>query len=263
MSPVFFVPRKDGKKRMVQDYQYLNEFTVKNNYPLPLIGQLVDNLQGAKLFTKMDLRWGHNNVRIKEGNKWKAAFVCFCGAFEPLVMYFGLCNSPTTFQAMMNKIFADMDDVVVVYIDDLMIYTKTDNQAEHNQIILKVLHCLEENDLFVKPEKCTFCATEVDFLGMIVRHDGIKKDQSRIKAILDWPAPKNVKGVRSFLGLANFYQRFIKDYMCVACPPHNLMKKEEPFQWEEAQQHAFDTLKEHFTTTPVLAFLDLDCKFRL
>ena len=153
----------------------------------------------------MDLRWGYNNVWMKEGDEWKAAFVCFRGAFEPLVMYFRLCNSPATFQAMMNEIFADMDDVVVVYINDLMIFTKTDNQAEHNRIILKVLHRLEENDLFVKPEKCTFHTTKVDFLSMIVGRDGISMDQTKVKAILDWPEPKNVKGVRSFLGLANFY----------------------------------------------------------
>ena len=192
-SPVFFVPKKDGKKRMVQDYQYLNEFTVKNNYPLLLIGQRVDKLQGTKLFMKMDLRWGYNNVWIKKGNEWKAAFVCFRGAFEPLVMYFRLCNFLATFQVMMNEIFTDMDDVVVVYIDDLMIFTKTDNQAEHDQIVLEVLHCLEENDLFVKAEKCTFRATEVDFLSMIVRRDGIKMDQTKVKAILDWPEPKKRK----------------------------------------------------------------------
>ena len=122
---------------------------------------------------------------------------------------------------------------------------------------------MEENDLFVKPEKCTFHATEVDFLGMIVGRDGIKMDQSKVKAILDWPAPKNIKGVRSFLGLANFYQRFIKDYVRVACPLHDFTKKEEPFRWEQDQQHVFDTLKEHFTTAPVLAFPDLDCKFHL
>ena len=151
-SPVFFIPKKDGKKQMVQDYRYLNEHTVKNNYLLPLIAQLVDKLQGAKLFTKMDLRWGYNNVHIKENNEWKAAFTCFCGSFKPLVMYFGLCNSPTMFQAMMNEIFADMDDVVVVYIDNLMIFTKTKNQAEHDKIVLEVLKRLEENDLFVKPE---------------------------------------------------------------------------------------------------------------
>ena len=114
---------------------------------MPLIMQLVDKLQGANLFTKMDLRWRYNNVCIKENNEWKAAFTCFHGSFEPLVMYFRLCNSPTTFQAMMNKIFTDMDDVVVVYIDDLMIFTKTENQAEHDKIILEVLRCLEENNL--------------------------------------------------------------------------------------------------------------------
>ena len=116
----------------------------------------------------MDLRWGYNNVQIKEGDEWKATFVCFREAFEPLVMYFRLCNSPATFQAMMNEIFTNMDDVVVVYIDGLMIFTKMDNQAEHNQIVLKVLHHLEENDLFVKPEKCMFHTTDVDFLSMIV-----------------------------------------------------------------------------------------------
>ena len=184
---------------MVQDYHYLNKHMVKNNYPLPLITQLVDKLQGAKLFTKMDLRWGYNNVCIKENNEWKAAFTCFHGSFEPLVMYFGLCNLPATFQAMMNKIFADMDDVVVVYIDGLMIFTKTENQAEHGKIVLEVLKRLEEN------EKYMFHTTEVNFLGMIVRCDGIKMDQEKVKAILEQPEPKTVKGVRSSLGLANFY----------------------------------------------------------
>ena len=164
----------------------------------------------------MDLRWEYNNVHIKEGNEWKAAFVCFRGAYEPLVMYFGLCNSPATFQTMMNKIFADMEDVVVVYIDDLMIFTKMDNQEEHNRIMLEVLCRLEENNLFVKPEKCTFKATEVEFLGMIVGTEGIKMDHSKVSAILDWPTPKNVQGVRSFLELANFYQHFIQDYAKVA-----------------------------------------------
>ena len=256
MSPVFFIPKKDGKKQMVQDYCYLNEHTVKNNYLLPLIMQLVDKLQEAKLFTKMDLRWGYNNVCIKENDKWKAAFTCFHRSFEPLSMYFRLCNSPATFQAMMNEIFTDMDDVVVVYIDDLMIFTKTENQAEHDKIVLEVLKQLEENDLFVKPKKCTFHTTEVDFLSIIVRRDGIKMDQEKVNTILEWPEPKTVKGVRSFLGLANFYQRFIKDYAKMARPLHDLTKKENPFCWEEPQQVAFDTLKLHFTMAPILAFPD-------
>ena len=124
MSPVFFIPKKDGKKQMVQNYQYLNEHTVKNNHPLLLIMQLVNKLQAAKIFMKMNLRWGYNNVHIKENDEWKAAFTCFYESFEPLVMYFGLCNLPATFQAIMNEIFADMDDIVVVYINDLMNFTK-------------------------------------------------------------------------------------------------------------------------------------------
>ena len=120
-------------------------------------------------------------------------------------MYFRLCNSPAAFQAMMNKIFTDMDDIVVVYINNLMIFMKTENQAEHDKIVLEVLRRLEENNLFMKSKKYMFHATEVDFLDMIVRHDEIKMDQEKVKAILEWPEPKTVKGVRSFLRLANFY----------------------------------------------------------
>ena len=248
---------------MVQDYRYLNKHTVKNNYPLPLIAQLVDKLQGTKMFTKMDLRWGYNNIRIKEGDEWKAAFVCHHGAFEPLVMFFGLCNSPSTFQMMMNEIFADMEDVIVVYIDDIMIFTKMDDPKEHDKVVLEVLRHLEENDLYVKPEKCTFCTTEVDFLGMIVGKNGIKMDQEKVNVVLDWPAPSNVKGVRSFLGLANFYRRFIQDYAQVARPLNDLLKKDVVFEWTETQQYAFDTLKRKFTTAPVLAYPDINCQFRL
>ena len=157
---------------------------VKNNYLLLLIVQLVNKLQGAKLFTKMNLRWGYNNVHIKENDEWKAAFTCFHRPFELLVIYFRLCNSPATFQAMMNAIFTDMDDVMAVYMDNLIIFTKTENQAEHNKIVLEVLRHLEENDQFMKPKKCTFCATGVDFLGMIVGCDGINMDQENVRVIL-------------------------------------------------------------------------------
>ena len=166
-SPVFFVPKKDGRKRMVQDYRYLNEHTVRNNYPLPLISQLVDKLKGSQFFTKIDLQWGYNNVRIKEGDEWKAAFVCHRGSYEPTVMFFRLCNSPATFQTMMNEIFADMEDVVVVYIDDIMIFTKG-TLAEHQAKVKEVLQCLRNNDLFARPEKCSFDKTEVEYLGVFV-----------------------------------------------------------------------------------------------
>jgi len=239
-SPVFFVPKKDGKKHMVQDYRYLNEWTIKNNYPLPLISQLVDKLKGCKLFTKMDLCWGYNNVHIKEGDEWKAAFVTHKGAFEPVVMYFGLCNSPATFQKMMNEIFHDMSDVCVVYIDDLMIFTNTDDQEKHDRIVLEVLKCLHNNDLFVKPEKCRFCVTEVDFLGMIVSCDGIKMDPEKVNAILKWPEPMNIKQVHAFLGLSNFYRRFIKDYAIMARPLTDLMCKDIVFHFGDKECTAFE-----------------------
>jgi transposase InsO family protein len=262
-SPVFFVPKPDGKKRMVQDYRHINEWTVKNNYPLPLISQLVDKLKGAKLFTKMDLRWGYNNIRIKEGDEWKAAFVCHKGSFEPLVMYFGMCNSPATFQEMMNELFSDMDNVVIIYLDDLMIFTKTDSEEEHDRLILKVLQRLAENDLFVKPEKCTFKAKEVDFLGMVVSAKGISMNEGKVHAIRNWPVPKKVRDVRAFLGFGNFYRRFIQDFAKITRPLNDLTKKDHPWIWGDPQQDAFDKLKEAFTTAPILAYPDNDCKFRV
>ena len=180
---------------MVQDYCYLNKHMVKNNYPLPLISQLIDKLKGAKMFTKMDLQWEYNNIQIKKGDKWKAVFTCYHGFFKLLVMFFGLCNSPGTFQALMNETFADMEDICVVYIDNLMIFTKSNSKEEHDKVILKVPYHLEENDLFIKPKECMFHAKEVEFLSMVVGKDDVHMDDSKIKAILEWPEPKNVKGV--------------------------------------------------------------------
>ena len=247
---------------MVQDYRYLNEHTVRNNYPLPLISQLVDKLKGSQFFTKIDLRWGYNNVRIKEGDEWKATFVCHRGSFEPTVMFFGLCNSPATFQTMMNEIFADMEDVVVVYIDDIMIFTKGD-LAQHQAKVKEVLQRLRDNDLFARPEKCSFDKTEVEYLGMFVNRDGIKMDDAKVKAITEWPAPTNVRGVRSFLGLANFYRRFIKDYAKLAKPLTDLTQKDKVFTWGTAEAEAFAALQTRFTTAPILAYPDNDCQFRL
>ena len=262
-SPVFFVPKKDGKKRIIQDYRYVNEYTIKNNYPLPLISQLVDKLKGCKLFTKMDLRWGYNNIWVKEGDEWKAVFVMHKGAFEPLIMYFGLCNSPMTFQKMMNEIFHDMSDVCVVYIDDLMIFTKSDNQEEHDKIMLEVLRRLEANDLFVKPEKCHFRVKEVDFLSMIVSCDGIKMDPLKVSAILKWPNLTNVKQVRAFLGLGNFYRRFIKDYAIIVRPLTDLTCKDTPFTFRDKERGEFNTLKAALTKAPVLQYPDQDWEFQL
>ena len=167
-SPVFFVKKKDGSLRLVQDYRMLNDMTVKNKYPLPLISDLINQLRGARYFTKLDIRWGFNNVRIKEGDEWKAAFRTHRGLFEPLVMFFGLTNSPATFQTMMNEIFQDMisEGVVVVYLDDILIFTK--DIPEHREVTHRVLKRLEEHGLCLRLEKCEFEKTCIEYLGLIV-----------------------------------------------------------------------------------------------
>jgi hypothetical protein len=155
-SPVFFVKKKDGSLRLVQDYRKLNEMTIKNSYPLPLISELVTKLRKARWYTKLDVRWGYNNVRIKEGDEWKAAFRTSRGLFEPLVMFFGLTNSPATFQTMMNDLFRELIDegVVIVYLDDILIYTET--MEEHQRVVKRVLEILRKNNLYLKAEKCEF-----------------------------------------------------------------------------------------------------------
>jgi hypothetical protein len=170
-SLVFFIKKKDGSLRLVQDYRMLNEMTVKNKYPLPLISELVNQLQGAKYFTKLDVRWGFNNVRIEDGDEWKAAFRTNRGLFKPLVMFFGLTNSPATFQTMMNDIFSDMisEGVVVVYLDDILIFTK--DLDEHRWITQRVLGRLAEHELYLRPEKCEFEKTRIEYLGLMARTD--------------------------------------------------------------------------------------------
>src|SRR4029077_1572712 len=171
MSSIFFIPKKDRGKQMVMDYHHLNKGMVKNNYLLPLISQLVDCLKGCTQFMKMDLRWGYNNVRIKQGDKWKGTFITQENTYEPLVMFFGMCNSPSTFQQMMNDVFLDIiyEGILVIYMDDLLVCTcKEITKEEHMTIVCRVLQWLQDNDPFVKPFKCCFSQEVADFLGMIM-----------------------------------------------------------------------------------------------
>ena len=206
MLPEFFVPKKDGKKRMVQDYRYLNSWTIKNNYPLPLISDLIDSIGKKKVFMKMDLWWGYNNVRIKEGDEWKAAFLMPEGSFEPTVMFFGLTNSPATFQAMINDLLRDLvvEEKMAIFIDDVMVVTET--EEGHDEIVEEVLKRLEENDLFVKLEKCVWKVREVGFLGVIIGEDGVRMEKEKVQRVIEWPALRSVKDVQKFLGLANYYR---------------------------------------------------------
>jgi transposase InsO family protein len=255
-SPVFFIKKKDGKLRFVQDYRRLNEITVKNRYPLPLVPDIISRLRGAKYFTKFDVRWGYNNVRIKEGDEWKAAFATNRGLFEPKVMFFGLTNSPATFQALMNSIFSDLiaKGKVAVYLDDILIFTLT--LEEHRRITEEVLSRLKANDLYLRPEKCEFEKTEIEYLGMVIREGQVSMDPAKIAAVKDWPTPSNVREVRGFLGFANFYRRFIEGFSKVARPLNDLTKKNTPFIWSTDCQHAFDTLREAFVSAPILGLWD-------
>ena len=204
-TPVLFVGKKNGKKQMVQDYQYLNEWTVKNNYPLSLILNAIENIGTKKIFMKMDLRWDYNNVRIKEGDKWKAAFTTPEELFEPIVMFFGLTNSSATFQAMINELLRDLVNMekVVVFIDNTMI--ETEGEEEHDELVKKVIRRLAENNLYIKLEKYKWKMREVEFLGVVIGLEEIKMEKDKVKGVLDWLTPKYVKDVQKFLELVNYY----------------------------------------------------------
>jgi hypothetical protein len=204
-SSFFFVKKKDGSLRPIQDYQYLNLGTIKNAYPLPLIGELINQLKGTRIFSKFDIRWGYSNVRIKEGDKWKPAFRTNHGLFKPLVMFFGLTISPATFQSMMNKIFEKLiaEGYIVVYMDDILVFT--DNLEHHRQVVCGVLETLCQNDPYLKAAKCAFEQQEIKFLGIIVKHNHLSMDPVKVDSILSWPTPKNVVEVQALAGFAGFY----------------------------------------------------------
>ena len=194
---------------MVQDYRYLNEWTIKNNYPLPLILDVLKNIGTKKIFTKIDLRWEYNNVRIKEGDKWKTLFTTLEGLFESLVMFFGLTNLPVTFQTMMNELLRDLINTgkVAAFIDNMIV--GTEKEEMHDKIVAEVIRRLEENDLYVKLEKYKWKVREVEFLGVVIGLEGIKIEKEKVKRVLEWPTPMCVKDVQKFLGLVNYYCWFI------------------------------------------------------
>jgi transposase InsO family protein len=263
-SPFFFISKKNTTSlRPVQDYRDLNDITVKNAAPLPLIPELIDKLQGSRYFTKFDVRWGYNNIRIKEGDEWKAAFKCKLGLFEPLIMTFGLCNAPATFQTFMNSIFSDLidQDHLVVYLDDILLFHQ--NLDALHDLTHEVLRRLLKYDLYLKPEKCFFDKTSIEYLGVIISDGQVRMDPAKLAGITKWPRPATVKEIQSFLGFCNFYRRFIRDFSLLAHPLHLLTKKDTPFHWTDAQESAFRSLIHAFTTAPVLALPDPSQPFRV
>ena len=254
-APILFVKKADGSLRLCVDYRGLNKITIKNRYPLPLIGEIFGRVGKAKFFTKFDVREGYHRLRIAKGEEWKTAFRCRYGLYEYQVMPFGLCNAPGTFQHFINDIFHDfLDDFLVSYLDDLLIYSNT--LKEHKQHVRLVLKRLQEHGLYLKPSKCKFHTDTVSFLGFVISPQGINMDQEKIESITTWPTPTCILDIQTFLGFANFYRRFIRNYSRIILPITNLLKKDTPFNWNRAADHAFKQLKKAFTTAPILRHFD-------
>ncbi|KAI3514654.1 hypothetical protein L1887_13250 [Cichorium endivia] len=251
-APILFVKKKDGSMRMCIDYRDLNKVTIKNRYPLPRIDDLFDQLQGAGHFSKIDLRSGYHQLKVRDEDVEKTAFRTRYGHFEFLVMPFGLTNAPAAFMDLMNRVCKPfLDKFVIVFIDDILIYSKS--EAEHKEHLKMVLETLKREKLYAKLSKCEFWIGEVQFLGHVVNKDGIKVDPAKIEAVMNWEKPKNPTEIRSFLGLAGYYRRFIEGFSKIACPLTLLTKKNEKFVWTDKQEEAFELLKKKLCEAPILS----------
>ena len=251
--PFFFIPKKDRSLHPCQDYWYLNSHTVWNAYPLLLIPELIDNMKDATLFTKFDMQWGYNNICIREENQWKAAFITPLGLFEPTVMFFRFCNTPSTFQAFMNHIFTNMiaEKWLKIYMDDSSIHTK-DDLTLHHEWTCCVLLWLWEHGLSLKISKYIFDAPQMEFLGMIIGQGKVKMDSKKLDTIWSWKPPTSIKAIQSFTGFTNFYWKFIPNFPNIVTSLNFLTQKNKPWVWTRLQQNTFETLKQIFSSAPVL-----------
>jgi hypothetical protein len=256
-APILFVKKKDGSLRLCVDYRALNNITIKNRYPLPLIPEALDRLKDSKIYTKLDLRGAYNLVRIRKGDEWKTAFRTRYGHFECLVMPFGLTNAPAAFQHFMNDIFRDLLDYkVLIYLDDILIFSENPN--EHQKDVKAVLSRLIQNGLYAKAEKCEFSVNKTEFLGFIVSQDGISMAENKIDAIMSWPEPAKLRDIQQFLGFANFYRRFIKGYSRIIQPLTRLLKKDTPFDFDARAKEAFNLIKQVFKGAGILKHFQSD-----
>lgn len=260
--PVLLVPKKDGSWRMCVDCRAINNITVKYRHPIPRLDDMLDELHGACVFSKIDLKSGYHQIRMKEGDEWKTAFKTKYGLFEWLVMPFGLTNAPSTFMRLMNHVLrAFIGRFVVVYFDDILIYSN--NLDDHVEHVKSVLDVLRKEKLFANLKKCTFCTDRLVFLGFVISAQGIQVDEEKIKAIREWPTPTSIGNVRSFHGLASFYRRFVKDFSTLAAPLTEVIKKNVGFKWGDKQETAFQLLKEKLTNSPLLSLPNFNTTFEI
>ena len=261
-APVLFVKKKDGSLRMCVDYRGLNKITIKDGYPIPRIDDLIDRLKGAKVFSKLDLRSGYHQLRISDEDTYKTAFKTNDGLYEFLVMPFGLSNAPASFMHLMNETLRSfINKFVVVFFDDILIYSKS--IQEHAEHLKAVLGALRKQKLYVKLSKCLFAQPDVEFLGHIISQKGVGTDPKKTDSISKWPLPKNISELRSFLGLANYYHRFIKDFAKIAAPLNDLLKKDVTYEWDNNCEKAFTELKNKLISAPVLSIPDQSKPFTL
>ncbi|GJP46788.1 hypothetical protein CLOM_g6031 [Closterium sp. NIES-68] len=254
-APVLFTPKPDGSLRMCIDYRALNKQTIKNKYPIPRIDDLLDQLRGATVFSKLDLRSGYWQIRMADNSIHKTAFRTRYGSYEYLVMPFGLTNAPATFQAEMNHILRPLlDECVVVYLDDILIYSR--DMKQHVEHLRRVFEILRRERFYVKLSKSEFALEKVQFLGHMVSAQGVHVDPKKIEAVRTWKTPENVKELQQFLGFANYYNRFVPQYAKIAAPLTNLLKKNTPYKWEPKHQEAVEQLKQALTSAPVLILPD-------
>uniref|UniRef100_A0A3P9LGA0 Gypsy retrotransposon integrase-like protein 1 n=1 Tax=Oryzias latipes TaxID=8090 RepID=A0A3P9LGA0_ORYLA len=263
-SPVgagfFFVEKKDKTLRPCIDFRELNQITVKDKYSLPLIDSVFESVQQAKIFTKLDLRNAYHLVRIREGDEWKTAFTTPLGHYEYLVMPFGLTNAPAVFQRLVNDVLRDfLNRFVFIYLDDILIYSPDSSQHKHH--VRLVLERLLANQLFVKAEKCEFHVSTVPFLGYIIEAGNIRPDPAKIEAVAQWEIPQTRKKLQQFLGFANFYRRFIRNYSSIAAPLTQLTSINKTYSWNPAADSAFKKLKSLFVSAPILVQPDVTKQF--
>ncbi|KAD5961899.1 hypothetical protein E3N88_13372 [Mikania micrantha] len=251
-APVLFVKKKDGTMRLCIDYRELNKITIRNRYPLPRIDDLFDQLQGAKCFSKIDLRSGYHQLKIKDSDISKSAFRTRYGHYEFVVMPFGLTNAPAVFMDLMNRVFHDfLDKFVIVFIDDILVYSKS--KKEHEEHLRAVLEILRQKKLYAKFSKCDFWLDKVAFLGHVISAEGIMMDPAKVEAITKWPTPTSVTEIRSFLGLAGYYRRFVEGFSKIVLPLTQLLRKGVKYSWNDEREKSFQELKKRLVSAPILS----------